>query len=236
MLKPTLSVTMPPQAPALDGFLALAQEYCEENDLGAGFQKEVRGFFLKSISRSYWESIRRFMAGTAWPVAKACKAAGVNPSTHTRWDEMTPTFETICLLFARCDLEMKNVEFPSGHVALRSAVLKTIEHIRCTYLGCSPARLDDEIFECLRQVLINPAVLKVLRDVEKPPPEGTPEEDAANLLEEFGRAADSIASALSHKFPGGRIHSRGAVQQAIDDWLIPWVLLYGALPPAQRGC
>lgn len=130
---------------------------------------------------------------------------------------------------------MKDVNFPSGHVALKSAVLKTVEHIRSEYLKCSPAQLDDETFECLRQVLINPVVLDLLRGGEKPSSVGGLE-DAKALMEEFGRAAAAIASTLKDKFPSGRIRSGAAVQQAIDDWLIPWVLLSSALPPAQRGC
>lgn len=233
MPRPTISATATPQTLPLHGFLSLAREYCEETGLGLAFQKEVRGFFLKSLARGYWDSMRRYMASSAWPVIKACKAAGLDPSTHTRWDEMIPTFETICLLFARCDLEMKDVAFPNGHAALKSAFLKTVEHIRSKHLKESTARLDDETFECLRQVLTNPVVL---RAVEKPSPAGEQEEDAMDLTAEFGRAMEAIACALRDKFPSGRIRSGAAVQQAVDGWLIPWVLIYIALPPAQWEC
>lgn len=84
MPKTTIIATATP----LDGFLSLAREYCEENGLGSKFQRETRGYFLKSLARSYWNSIRHYMAGTEWPVPKASKAAGLDPSTQTRWDEM----------------------------------------------------------------------------------------------------------------------------------------------------
>jgi hypothetical protein len=231
MLEPTTVATAATQAPTLDGFARLAEEYCEQKGLGAGFQKEVRGFFLKSLARTYWDSLRRYMASTTWPVAKACKAAGLDPSTHTRWDQMVPTFETICLLFARCDLDMKGVGFPTGHEAFRSAFFKTVEHIRSKYLHNAPSRLDEDAFECLRQVLHSQAVLEALQVTEKPAAR-----DAKEVMERINQAAEAIAAGMRTRLPKGRINDAATVQQAIADWLIPWVLFYTVIPSAQRGC
>jgi hypothetical protein len=231
MPKPTTVATAATQAPPLDGFARLAEAYREQKGLGAAFLKEARGFFLKSLARTYWDSIRRYMAGTTWPVAKACKAAGLDPSTHTRWREMVPNFETICLLFARCDLDMKSVGFPTGHDAFRSAFIKTVEHIRSGYLGNTPARLDEEAFECLLQVLRSPAVLEAIQVTER-----SPAGDTEEIMEKLQQAVESIVAEMGTKFPTGRIKNAAAVQRTIADWLIPWALFYSVIPPARsRG-
>lgn len=90
-------------APAYEGFVKLGREYREVNGLGAAFDEDVRGAFLNSLSRAYWRPTREFMASNKWPAAKACEAAGVNPSTCHRWNtgETLPSYATVCLLFAR---------------------------------------------------------------------------------------------------------------------------------------
>lgn len=232
MLDPTITATLSPEAPELDGLLFLAKEHCEQNGLGSSFQKETKRYFLKSLARCYWMPIRQFMATTAWPIAKAAKAAGIDPSTPTRWDTMIPNFETVCLLFARCDLDLTAVGFPNGHAAFKSAFLKTIEFIRFKYVDGREARLDDETFECLRLVLSSTAFLNGLQVNESAPTEDADDEFP---IEEFRTEAEMIASALRSKYPRGKIRSCAAVQQVTDDWLIPWVLIYIALPPAKRG-
>jgi hypothetical protein len=144
---------------------------------------------------------------------------------------MVPNFETICLLFARCGLDMKSVGFPTGHDAFRSAFIKTVEHIRSRYLDNTPARLDEEAFECLLQVLRSPAVLKAIQVTGK-----SSAGDAKEVMEKLRQAVESIAAEMGTKFPKGRIRDAAAVQHTIEDWLIPWALFYTVIPPARgRG-
>jgi hypothetical protein len=216
--------------PVLDGFVKLGQEHREQKGLGTGFHKDIRGFFLKSLARRYWNPTRRYMSESGWSVAKACKAAGLDPSTHTRWDEMVPNLETICLLFARCDLDMKGVPFPTGHEAFKAALLKTVEHIRSSYLGEQPAQLDEEALECLRQVLRSQAVLETIKEIEK-----LEAGDAKGVKERLRQAAEVIAEELSKRFTAGLIKHAAGVQRVITDWLTPLVLFYTVILPAQRG-
>jgi benzoate transport len=60
---------------------ALGEEFREQKRLGVGFSKEIRGFFLKSLARAYWDAIRQYMVSQGQPPVRACKTAGVNPSS-----------------------------------------------------------------------------------------------------------------------------------------------------------
>jgi hypothetical protein len=144
---------------------------------------------------------------------------------------MVPNFETVCLLFARCDLDMKGVRFPSGHEAFRAAFSKTVEHIRSRYLGERATPLYPESWECLRLVLRDQAVLDSIAGTEK-----AAGGDARGVLERLRHAAGAIAREVETRFPTGRIKDAEGVQRTIGEWLIPFVLFYTVIPPAQRGC
>lgn len=230
MLDPTITAMLAEDTTHFGTLISVGKEYCEQNNFPSSFSKETKGYFLKSLTRAYWMPIRQYMGSTQWPVAKACKIAGLDPSTPTRWDKMTPTFETICLLFARCDLDLGAVKFPNGHAAFKAAFLRTIEFIRLKYLDGRQARLDDETFECLRQVLLTPAIVNYL---QTPDSQFSIDDDSIQI-DDFEPVAAAISSSLRTKYPSGNIRTSAAVQSAIDEWLIPWVLIYVALPP-HRG-
>jgi hypothetical protein len=232
MSEPTkVTATAPPApAPVIDGFVGLGREYRDRKGFGLEFQKDVRGYFLKALARTYWNPVRSFMAQKKWPVAIACKAAGLDPSTHTRWDEMTPTFETICVLFARCDLEMKDVEFPAGHEAFRTAFFRTVEYIRSKHMKEPQSQLDEEMWECLRLVLGAPAVLEALQATGR-----SKSEDAKEVVERLRQAIEDLVAELVTRFPNGRIKDVAGAEKAISDWLIPWVLFYTVIPPSRGG-
>jgi hypothetical protein len=259
MRNPTRVSAPAVQASMLEGFVKLGREYRAVNGLKQAFDDDVRGVFLNSLSRAYWQPTRDFMANNNWPVAKACKAAGVNPSTCHRWNtgETVPNYATVCLLFAQCDLDMRGVRFPTGQEALRLAFFKTLDHIRLglatpSFLeviraGGRPAsddlrsrreelarskdlvEFDEEAWECLRLVLRNDAVLKAVQAAEHA------DGDPHGAAEAMRQAAESIASEMTTRYPAGRIRDASGVQRTVSEWLIPWVLFYTVIPPAQRG-
>jgi hypothetical protein len=222
-----------PCSAVLEGFVKLGEEYRQHHDLGDGFHKRVRGFFLKSLARAYWEPTRQYMATTSWPVAAACELAGVDPSTPTRWDRMVPDYTTICLLFARCDLDMRGVPFPRGHEAFRRAFFKTLEYIRAEELSQRQlASLDNERWECLRLGLGSQAVLDAVTVDDNPKSRSL---KAKELRKNFRAAAETIATEMGRQFPAGSIKNAEGVEQTIGDWLIPWVLFYTVVPYVWKG-
>jgi hypothetical protein len=143
---------------------------------------------------------------------------------------MVPNYATICLLFARCDLDMKGVAFPAGHEAFRTAFFKTVEHIRSRYLGENSGQFDDEAWECLRLVLRSQPVLRAFEVTDKREDRNTSE--FKNTLR---RSAAAIAVDIERRFPAGRVKEAADVQQIVGEWLIPWVLFYTVVPPSPRG-
>lgn len=259
MPNPTRVAAAASHVPVLEGFVKLGREYRDANGLRDTFDDDVRTVFLTSLSRAYWRPTRDFMATNKWPVAKACEAAGVNPSTCHRWNtgETVPSYATVCLLFARCDLDMKGIPFPAGQEAFRLAFFKTLDHIWLVLATPSfmeaisadgrPAagdlrtrreelarakglvELDEEAWECLRLVLRNEAVLAAAQAVE------APAGDRDGAVEAVRQAAESIAGEMATRYPSGRIRDAAGVHRTVSEWLIPWVLFYTVIPPALRG-
>jgi hypothetical protein len=213
----------------LEGFKKLGIELRGSRGLGDDFSKRVRRLLAKSIAREYWFPTREHMARAGLPVRKACKVAGVDPSTPTRWDEMVPDYTTICTLFARCDLDMNDVPFPKGHDAFLAAFFTTLKFIRDQELKEKPsASIDRERWECLRHVMLSQAIIDAMTVAIDPVMSGGYRESskATTLKENLGSALEMIAAKVAKRFPAGSIKNAADVQTTVSDWLIPWVLFY----------
>src|SRR4051812_36814042 len=105
MMRPAAIPVTVVEHPPSPGLVALGEEYMRKEGLGVPFRKRVNKRYLWAVGRAYWDAIRSHMTATKCPVATACKKAGVDPSTPTRWDKTNPHFETICLMLASSDVD-----------------------------------------------------------------------------------------------------------------------------------
>jgi transcriptional regulator with XRE-family HTH domain len=217
----------PPRSRILEGFLALGHDYRHRHGLGAEFDRDVKNFFAEAVSGEYWGPIRQYFARNHYSLKDAGAAAGINRSTVSRLlrSETSPSFSTICLMFAWLGLDLKGVAFPAGPDALARAFVRTVQYLRGRLpeaeRGVPELPFDAEQWQCLRLGVASEAILHALRPGEEP-----------------GRltaATDGVAGELVRLFPGGRIKDGAAVREVFQNWLISWVLFYTVVPFAERG-
>jgi hypothetical protein len=200
----------------------------DRHHLTEEFAKDVRVAFLKSLVIAYWDAITAYMVKAGWPVKEAVRHVGIAPSTHSRWGrETTPSFENICLMFSGCDLNLRDVSFPTAQDAFKSALLRTVEHIRKKYLDQQQsATLGDAEWLCLCRALGSSEILqKTLAD---------PTANADQVTGAWHVACEGIGEEVS-RLTDGRIKDADQVLRTIQDWIRPLVLFYTVIPPARRG-
>ncbi len=210
----------------------LAEQLKKSLGLSDEFDMEVRNSFRGFLADAYWKPIHAYISKEVGGLKSAVRTADVDSSTLSRWlkkkgGTTAPDFKTICLLFSMCNLNLREVEFPSPEKAIEAARRQSIDFVRTQHLGIPQASLGVEEWYCLCQVLERMDVLKKALA-----------EDGADAKSVTGRwyeECEAIAAVVCRHHPTSHICTAEMVLKTTEDWIRPVLLHFTVIHSLNLG-